>query len=120
MRDIIYVENSNFVTATDTSIKIRSVITKENKYFPFESVSCLIFDHPKSYFSAGLVTACLNRDILLIFCDEKHTPITSLHPEYGYVKKYKKLSLQIKQGQRSKNRMWQKVVKQKFTTNIYV
>lgn len=114
MRDILYVENASFATANKNSIVVRNIISKEKLYFPFESITCIIFDHPKSYYSTRLITTCLKEDILLIFCDEKHAPMTSVHREYGYVRKLKKLRQQMKQSQRSKDRIWQKVIKQKI------
>ncbi|UUX33723.1 type II CRISPR-associated endonuclease Cas1 [Fundicoccus culcitae] len=115
MKNILYIEHGQFVNSTKVSVKTKDVVTKEEKFFPFEDISCIIFDNPNSYFSTKFVMSCLKKDILVIFCDEKHTPISTLHSEYGYIRKHKRLIQQLRMSQKSKNRVWQKVIKQKIT-----
>ncbi|WP_260980970.1 hypothetical protein [Staphylococcus hominis] len=50
MKDVIYVENHYFVTVKENSIKFRNVIDKSEKFYLFEEIEAIIFDHYKSYF----------------------------------------------------------------------
>ena len=67
MKDVIYVENHYFVTVKENSIKFRNVIDKSEKFYLFEEIEAIIFDHYKSYFSHKLVIKCIENDIAIIF-----------------------------------------------------
>ncbi len=120
MKDILYVENAHFASATKHSIKLKNVITKKVTYYLFEDIDILIFTHPKSYFTQRFVRECVAQNILIIFCDYRHAPVAVIQQEHGYSRKLKRLQGQLKLSQKTKGRLWQKIVKQKISNQIYV
>lgn len=115
MKDILYIESAHFVSSTKNSIKIRNTVTDSEKYYLVDEISCIIFANMRSYFSASLIRMCLKNDIIIIFCDEKHSPMCVVADEYSYIRKRKKLIQQISLPQKVKKRMWQKIIRQKIT-----
>lgn len=110
MRDCIYVEHQYFVSTTKDSFKFVNVVTKEKQYIPFDDVECLIFENERSYFSKRMVTACMVQDIAVLFCDNKHSPVTMLTSDYGRSHRLKRLNMQISLGSKVKKRLWRKIV----------
>lgn len=114
MKDIIYVENHYFVTATANSIKFKNVVDKSEKYFPIDEVEAIIFDYSKSYFSQKLVIRCIEHNILILFCDLKRSPVTEVISEFKKVSKLKTIQSQFQFAGRSKDRVWKKIVSRKI------
>lgn len=114
LKDIIYVKRYYFVTASKESFKLINVIDKSESYIPFEDVDMFIFDHPRSYYSNQLIETCIMHDITILFCNRKHQPITSIMSNYGHRKKLKRMMTQIKLQQKTKNRIWKKIVTAKI------
>ena len=115
MKNIIYVENQTFVTANNHSVIFRNVITKDEKFIPFDDIEVIVFDNQNSYFSAKIINKCEAKQIGLLFCDEKHVPISSIYSKYNYSKKYKRLKSQIVLPKKIKDRLWKKIVKTKIS-----
>lgn len=110
MKDIIYVKRHYFVTAVKNSFKLFNVIDKSEDYIPIEDVDMFIFDCPRSYFSNYLIEVCFSNDITVLFCNRKHQPITSVMSDYGHRKKLKRMMSQIKLQQKTKDRIWKKII----------
>ena len=110
MKNIIYVENHYFVTAKDNSIKFRNIIDKTEKFYFFSDIEAIIFDHYRSYFSHKLVIKCMQNNIAILFCDNKHSPMTQLLSEYGMSNRIQRIQTQFRFSGRSKERVWKKIV----------
>lgn len=110
MKNIIYVENNYFVTAKDNSIKFRNIIDKTEKFYFFSDIEAIIFDHYRSYFSHKLVIKCMQNNIAILFCDNKHSPMTQLLSEYGMSNRIQRIQTQFRFSGRSKERVWKKIV----------
>ncbi|MCE5772838.1 type II CRISPR-associated endonuclease Cas1 [Staphylococcus pseudintermedius] len=114
MKDVIYVENHYFVTVKENSIKFRNVIDKSEKFYLFEEIEAIIFDHYKSYFSHKLVIKCIENDIAIIFCDKKHSPLTQLISSYGMTHRLQRIQSQFQLSGRTRDRIWKKIVVNKI------
>lgn len=114
MKDIIYVERHHFVTVKEDSIKFKNLIDKTSKYFLLNEVEALIFDNSKSYFSQYLVMKCIEYHIPIIFCDEKHSPLTEINMNFRSQVRLKRLTLQLQILSKTKDRIWKKIVSKKI------
>lgn len=114
MKDVIYVENHYFVTVKENSIKFRNVIDKSEKFYLFEEIEAIIFDHYKSYFSYKLVIKCIENNIAIIFCDKKHSPLTQLISSYGMTHRLQRIQSQFQLSGRTRDRIWKKIVVNKI------
>ena len=59
------------------------MVTKEERFIPFEDIDYLIFDTGSSLFSEKLVEKCIENRISLLFMDRKHTPVAAYESIYG-------------------------------------
>lgn len=114
MRDIILVENHYYVGVKSESFRFVDIIKKEEKFIPFTNVECLIFDHRNSYFSNKMIEACVQKNISVIFCDGKHNPVSVVTSTFGHVQRLKRIKSQLKIDQKTKNRLWRKIIMAKI------
>lgn len=114
MKDIIYVEHKNFVSVKETSLCFMNVVNQTEKYIPIEEIGMLIFDNIDSYFSNRVIIECVKNDIGLIFCDINHSPIAEIHSNFSHRKKLQRLTSQLSISQKTRFRMWKKIVSSKI------
>jgi CRISPR-associated protein Cas1 len=114
MKDIIYIEHKNKVTLKDKSICFENIITTEKKYILYEEISVLIFVSQESYVSNEVINICVDNDIMILFCDYKHSPTALISSEFGYFNKLYILEKQFAFSSKSKNRLWSKIIKSKI------
>lgn len=114
MKDVIYVEHSHFVTVKNDSLKFRNLITKEERYILFDDVEVLIFANQRCSLSHTVIQQCLVRQVTLLFCDERQSPIAQLTTDYGHSQRLKRLRSQINVTTRVKDRLWRKIVMAKI------
>lgn len=114
MKNTIYVEHKNFVSVKDQSLCFKNVIDKTEKYIPFEDLGMIIFDNVDSYFTSSVVTTCIEENVGILFCGKNHTPIAEINSNYNHNKKLERLKLQLTLSQKTKNRLWKKIVVSKI------
>lgn len=107
---MVYVKNRYFVSTKENSFRFYDLVKKEEKYIPFDDVSILIFEHRNSFFSMKLINTCVKENILLLFCDEKHSPLVLFSNVYGQNQRMKKLKSQLAISSKAKKRIWRKIV----------
>lgn len=114
MKDVIYVEHKNFVSVKENSLCFKNLVNQTTKYIPIEDVGFLIFDNIDSYFSNEVVSLCIENDIGIIFCGKNHSPIAEVHSLYGNRRKLVRINAQIALSQRTRFRLWKKIVSAKI------
>lgn len=114
MKNTIYVERQYYVTAMEHSLKFVDVVKKTEKFIPFDEIEFLVFDDTKSYFSNKLVSACIKNSIGVLFCDDKHMPISMISSDFGCSQRLKRIRQQLDLNQKTKNRLWRKIVVSKI------
>lgn len=110
MKDVIYVEHQNFVSVRGQSLKFVNVVDSSERYIPIDEIEFLVFDHAKSYFSNSVIDTCIRENVGMIFCDQKHSPISVLTSDFGNRKRLKRIKLQLEMTQKVKNRIWRKII----------
>lgn len=110
MLNIVYVENRQVVTVKKYSLRFFNMVTKEERFIPFEDIDYLIFDTGSSLFSEKLVEKCVENRISLLFLDRKHTPVAAYESIYGQENRLDTLKKQFKATSRFKKRIWRKIV----------
>ncbi|KIX91205.1 CRISPR-associated protein Cas1 [Staphylococcus microti] len=114
MKDILYVEHPYFVTAKEDSVKFKNIRDKSLKYFLFSEIEAIIFDYSNCYLSQSLVIKCIEHKIPIIFCDEKHSPLTEINMNFRSKVRLNRISLQLQMLSKTKDRIWKKVVMKKI------
>ncbi len=100
------------------SYKNRFLVVKKNndeKYVHLSEIDTVIVDSISVSISTYLLKELANNKINIIFCDEKHNPFGELSSYYSSYNSSKKIQAQINWTQINKDKLWQKIVKNKIT-----
>ena len=118
MKNIVYVENQNFVSVTKEGFKFTNLVTKEKRYLTFGDVGFLVFDNRKCYFSAKVIEKCCTEKISLLFCDRAHSPLSLMESIYNQPHRFARFKHQLALSSKVKNRLWKKIVIAKIQNQI--
>lgn len=91
-------------------MKLRNVITKKQQVFSAEELESLIFQKRESYVSVALIVKCMEKDIPILFCDEKYRPVSRLITS----KEKDLLFIQLACSAKIQNRLWKVLVQEKI------
>ncbi|SFV85586.1 CRISPR-associated protein Cas1 [hydrothermal vent metagenome] len=86
----------------------------EDANIAISEVSAIVIENPQVTMTAVFMSCCADNNIVVIFSDEKYTPIGVFHPFYQHSRMTKHAFLQNNWSQSFKNRAWQKIVKSKI------
>lgn len=114
MKNVLYVENVNFVGVSKFGIKATNLQDHTEKYFAYEDLDVIIFDNVKSYLTQHLIEKCAENNIMLLFCDSKHSPLVLLDNIYGQEHRLEMLQKQLALSAKAKSRIWHKIVVRKI------
>jgi len=90
------------------------VRTKEKiKRIFINEISILIIEHTAICITAVLLQELINRNIDVIFCDNKRNPCSNLIPFYGSHDSSEKIKIQINWNKEIKTLIWTEIVKEK-------
>lgn len=110
MKDVIYVEHKNFVSVKDHSICFKNHVKKTAKYIPIDEIQYLVFDNLTSNLTSEVVAVCIQNNIGIIFCGKNHSPIAEVNSQFLHRKRSERVKSQIYLSQRTKNRLWKKII----------
>ena len=77
-------------------------------------IAVVVIENTGVSITAALLAALIERKIRVVFCDEKHNPISELHPYHGAHDANKKLRNQISWTLESKSETWSLIAKEKI------
>ncbi|MCA9456801.1 MAG: type II CRISPR-associated endonuclease Cas1 [Nitrospira sp.] len=84
-----------------------------------EDLGVLILDHPAIVITQSVIRACQQNNTVVLFCDERHLPISITLPLWeGHSLHTKVLREQLSTTAPARKRMWQQVVKEKISQQI--
>lgn len=107
----IYIENP-----ARLSIKNRQlVISQESDYtIPVSDIQSIVIDNLQTTLTAPTISFLAENQVALYTCNRQHLPCAVLMPLGNHSRKLQALTLQMETTKRFKNRMWQKIIKQKI------
>ena len=83
---------------------------------PIEDLGILILQHPGIVITQSVVTRCQKNNTAILFCDERHLPISITLPLWtGHSLHTKVLREQLSASVATQKRLWQQVVRAKIT-----
>lgn len=106
MKDVVYIQRKYRVSVRTNSLFLKHLVTQEEIYLPFDNMHIS--------FSNEVISKCLDNDIQILVCDEKHSPLSLIVKDFGHHKKAERLRWQIFMSQKSKGRIWKKIIKAKI------
>lgn len=77
---------------------------------PIEDMGVLILSNPAITISSSLISSCQHNNCIIVFCDNKHLPVSVLLPLSGNSLHSKVLNIQTSVKKPTKKRLWQKIV----------
>ena len=88
---------------------------------PIEDLAVLILQHPAIVITQALVISCQKNNVVVVFCDEKHLPFSTLLPiTEGNTLHSKVLKQQINAKLSTTKSMWQQIIKLKIKEQIRI
>jgi CRISPR-associated protein Cas1 len=94
--------------------------TNEEKTVPIEDIGIVLFSHPALSYSHQLLSALLENNVAVVFCDAKHQPAGTLLPMPGHTLVGERLRAQVTCGEPLKKRLWQDIITQKIRNQASV
>lgn len=79
-----------------------------------DEVGIVIIDSLQVSLTTYLIMELSKRNIKVIYCDEKHNPVSELVPYYGNHNTSKKIKLQSEWSSPKKDQVWKNIIKQKI------
>lgn len=87
---------------------------------PVEDMGVLILDHPAISHTQGLITACSENNVSVIFCNGKHLPTTILLPLEGNNLHTKTIAEQVQITEPTRKWLWKAIVQAKISEQAKV
>jgi len=81
---------------------------------PIEDVAWVVLDTPQASLTAGLLSACMDGGVAVIFTDRTHTPNGVALPFHGHHRQAAMAWKQTAMGAPLKKRLWQTIVRRKI------
>lgn len=77
---------------------------------PVEDMGILILANPLIIISQSLIASCQENNCIIVFCDQRHLPVSVLLPLAGHSTHSKVLHMQTNVRKPLKKRLWQKII----------
>ena len=98
----------------ETKLNYLVCVTDKETRILLDEIAVLILESQQICITNALLTELINHKVKVIFCDEKHNPISELIPYYGTHDSYGKIKQQINWRAKTKEYIWAKIIKQKI------
>lgn len=86
----------------------------ETKRILLDEVHTVIFESTYISVTTSLLTELIKRKIKVIFCDEKHNPVSELLPYNVSYNSSRKIANQVKWSKKNKDVVWKSIIQQKI------
>lgn len=104
----------------ETRLNYLVCVTDHETKILLNEISILIIENQQVCITNALLTELIKHKIKVIFCDEKHNPISELNSYYESYDTYKKIKCQISWKQEIKDQLWAIIIKQKILNQAEV
>lgn len=107
----IYIENPARLSIKDSQL----VISQDTDYtIPVSDIQSLVVDNLQTTLTAPTLAFFAENQVAVFICDRRHMPCAVLTPLGNYSRKLQALNYQLNTSKRFKDRIWQKIIKQKI------
>lgn len=107
----IYIENPARLSIRNKQL----LITQDQEYtIPVSDIQSIVIDNLQTSLTAPTISFLAENQVALYTCNRQHIPCAVLMPLGNHSRKLQALSVQLATTKRFRNRMWQKIIKQKI------
>lgn len=117
IKRIIEVSNPVHLHLRNSQMIVKREGENDNS-IPIEDMGILILANPLITISQSLIASCQENNCIIVFCDQKHLPVSVLLPLSGNSIHSKVLNIQTGVKKPLKKRLWQKIVIVKIESQI--
>ena len=97
------------------------VHSEENEsHIPIDDIYAVVMDNRAAMVSVGVLTALTNAGAHVLFCDEKHMPVSVLLPHNTHYRPLAVVQSQLGMGDDLKDALWQRIVQKKIQNQCEV
>ena len=107
----VYIENPARLSIRNRQL----VISQDQEYtIPVSDIQSVVIDNLQTSLTAPTLSFLAENQVALFTCNQQHMPCAVLMPLGNHSRKLQALGIQLGVTKRFKNRMWQKIIKQKI------
>ncbi|MFM6265755.1 MAG: CRISPR-associated endonuclease Cas1, partial [Dolichospermum sp.] len=81
-----------------------------NKKVPIEDIGIIVIESLQVTLTSGLINACMQQGVGIIYCDQKHMPCGLLLPMEGHTEQTERIRVQLGASLPLKKNLWQQTV----------
>lgn len=81
---------------------------------PLEDLGVLVLDNPMISYTLQLLQQCAEQNVAVVFCDNKHMPVSLMQPVSGHSLHSRVITAQASVSEPTKKRIWQEIIKAKL------
>lgn len=117
----IYIGNPAYLKLKDNQMKIICPDTKTEKgSVAVEDLGLLMLDHWQITISHQLIQKMMERNVVMISCDEKHLPKGMMLPTHGHTLFSERVREQMEASEPFKKQLWKQTIECKIQNQISV
>lgn len=113
IKSTLYFGNKAFLSSKNKQLEIILSDTNATKSIPIEDIGCIVIDHPAVTITTPTLQLLANNKAIVLFCDDKHLPTSSLIPLVGHHTPNARARLQISNLPKCQKKLWKLIILQK-------
>lgn len=108
--------------AARLSFKNNNLVIKQDEEvtIPLDDINIIVVESLEVNISSYLISECAQRNIPILFCNQKHLPIGLLNSFYKHSRQLKRIQEQLSQTTTFKKKIWLKILKAKIRNQAIV
>lgn len=91
-----------------------------NKKVPIEDIGIIVIESLQVTLTSGLINACMQQGVGIIYCDQKHMPCGLLLPMEGHTEQTERIRVQLGASLPLKKNLWQQTVIAKILNQAHL
>ncbi len=114
----LFFENKAALTTKNEQLFIKT--ETRTSTVPIEDIGFMVIEHPETYISIPLLTKLSDNNVAVVFCDEKHMPVSMLLNLSTHFLQQELFRQQINASEPLKKQLWQQLIKAKITNQAHL
>jgi CRISPR-associated protein Cas1 len=122
IKKTIYFSNPAYIHLTNAQLSVKQSENGKDttRLIPIEDIGIVILDHQQITTTQGVIQSLLQNNACIIYCDQKHMPISYMLPLHDNHTYSEKIKYQIHASEPLKKQLWKQTVTQKIINQAAV
>ncbi|GIV32612.1 MAG: CRISPR-associated endonuclease Cas1 [Patescibacteria group bacterium] len=114
LKRTLVISSPHHLSVRNKQLMLDNKDTGEQNQAPIEDLGCLLLDQQGITLTQAAISELTLHNVSVIFCDEKHLPVSMLLPLEGHYLPNQRLRQQLDAGEPLRKQLWQQTVKAKL------